>query len=192
MKRIIFTNLTAQKIYDDYFARVTRCISILSAADQQELLMELNSHVYEATHRGTLGSEVDVLVDVLDKLGAPEVALQPAVAYKKVQQAGRSFNPKHILQALYLNITNGIGFFVIGFIYLLILAFGLLAIIKVVSPAHTGLFMHNGHWFVFGYTSDLPSNLVELLGNWFIAVVIALMGVFYFLNTLLFRLLKKR
>ena len=192
MKRIIFTNPTAQKIYDDYFARVSRGISILPATDQRELLMELNSHVYEATHRGITGNEVDILVDVLDQLGAPEMVLQPAVAYKKVQQAGRSFNPKHILQALYLNIANGAGFFVIGIIYLLILAFGSLAIIKLISPIHTGLFLQNGRLFVFGYTSNLPEGLTELLGNWFIAVVILLMGVFYFLNTLLFRLLKKR
>ena len=73
MKRIIFTNPTAQKLYDDYFARVTRCVSILSPADQQELLMELNSHVYEATHRGIAGNEVDILVDALDKLDYPVV-----------------------------------------------------------------------------------------------------------------------
>jgi len=192
MKRIIFTNPTAQKIYDDYFARVTRCVRILSPDDQQELLMELNRHVYEATHRGIAGSEVDILVDTLDKLGAPEVVLQPAVAYKKVQQAGRSFNPKHILQALYLNIANGAGFFVIGIIYLLTLAFGSLAVIKLVSPTHTGFFLQNGHWFAFGYTSDLPNGLIELLGNWFIPVVILIMGIFYFLNTLMFRLLKKK
>lgn len=192
MKRIIFTNPTAQKMYDNYFARVSRCIKILSATDQQELLMELNSHVYEATHRGIAGSEVEILVDALEQLGAPEMVLQPTVAYKKVQQAGRSFNPKHILQALYLNIANGAGFFVIGMIYLLILAFGSLAIIKLISPSHTGLFLQNGHLFAFGYTSNLPDGFTELLGNWFIAVVIGLMSVFYFLNTLLFRLLKKR
>ena len=192
MKRIIFANPAAQKMFDDYFARVTRCVNILSATDQQELLMELNSHVYEATHRGITGNEVDILVDVLDKLGAPEMVLQPTVAYKKVQQAGRSFKPKHILQALYLNIANGAGFFIIGIIYLVILAFGSLAIIKLISPGHTGLFLQNGRLFVLGYTSNLPDGLTELLGNWFIAVVILLMGVFYFLNTLLFRLLKKR
>jgi hypothetical protein len=192
MKRIIFTNPTAQKIYDDYFTRVNRCISILAAADQRELLMELNSHVYEATHKGLAGNEVDILVDALEKLGAPEVVLQPAVAYKKVQQAGSSFNPWHILQALYLNISNGAGFFIMAIIYLVTLAFGSLAVIKVISPTHTGLFLKDGHWFAFGYISNLPSGLTELLGNWFIVTVLVLMGIFYFLNTLLFRLLKRK
>jgi hypothetical protein len=192
MKRIVFINPTAQKIYDDYFARVSRCISILNDDDQLEVLMELNSHIYEATHMAPPAIEVDTLVNTLEKLGAPEVVLQPAVAYKKIQQAGRSFNPVHIFQALYLNISNGVGFLVMGVIYLLTFAFGSLAVIKVISPVHTGLFLKGGQFFAFGYTHDLPPGLIELLGDWFIVAVLVLMGIFYFLNTLLFRLLKKK
>lgn len=190
MKRIIFNNPTAQRIYDDYISRVNRCVSILSADDQRELLMEFNSHIYEATHNAAPENEVDILMDTLDKLGAPEVVLQPTVAHKKVQQAVRSFNPKHVVEAIYLNIFNGVGYFIWGLIYLLVLAFGSLAIIKLIAPEHTGFFLKDGHYFVFGYTSDLPSGATEVLGNWFIITVIALMSIFYFLNTLLFRLLK--
>ena len=191
MKRIIFTNPTAQKIYDDYFTRVNRCIGILAAADQQELLMEFNSHVYEATYAAPPDKEIEILVDALDKLGAPEVVLQPVVAYKKVQQATRSFNPRHVLQALYLNIFNGVGYFFIGIVYLLIACFGLLAVVKMIAPAHTGLFV-GGHVFALGYTSHLSGGVAELLGNWFIATVITLMGISYYLNTLLFRVLKRK
>lgn len=72
--------------------------------------MELNSHIYEATHSDTPSTEVEVLVDTIEKLGPPEETLQPVVAHKKNQQALRSFNPGHIIQALYLNISNGIGY----------------------------------------------------------------------------------
>ncbi len=190
MKRIIFNNPTAQRIYDDYIARVNRCIGILSTEDQRELLMEFNSHIYEATHNTPPENEVEVLMDTLDKLGAPEVVLQPAVAHKKVVQATRSFNPKHVVEAIYLNIFNGVGYFIWGLIYLLILAFGSLAIIKLIAPEHTGFFLNGGHYFVFGYTSNLPAGATEVLGDWFIVAVFALMCIFYFLNTLLFRLLK--
>jgi hypothetical protein len=190
MKRIIFTNPTAQKIYGDYFKRVSRCINILSEDDQREMLMEINSHVYEATHTALPENEIDVLMDTFEKLGAPEEVLQPLVAYKKIQQATRSFNPKHIIQALYLNIFNGIGYFILAMVYLLILALGSLIVIKLISPSHTGLFVKDDHFFVFGYTTNLPAGVNELLGNWFIITVIVLMTLFYFLNTLLFRLLK--
>jgi uncharacterized membrane protein len=156
------------------------------------MLMELNSHVYEATHTAPPENEVDVLMDVLEKLGAPEEVLQPVVAHKKAQQAGRSFNPRHIIQALYLNISNGVGYIIFAIIYVLIVIFGLLIAIKLISPTHTGLFIKDGHFFAFGYTTILPDRVTELLGNWFIITVIALMGAFYFLNTLLFRLLKGR
>jgi hypothetical protein len=190
MKRIIFTNPTAQKIYDDYFNRVNRCVSILSANDQLEMMMELNSHIYEATNAASPANEVEVLVDTLEKLGAPEDVLQPVIAHKKVREATRSFNPKHIVQALYLNISNGAGYFVFAVVYLLIIAFGILIVLKLVSPTHTGLFIKDDHFVAFGFKTDLPSGVTELLGNWFIATVIVLMGAFYFLNTLLFRLLK--
>jgi len=191
MKRIIFTSTTAQKIYDDYFARVNRCIGILAANDQQEVLMELNSHIYEATHTVHPDNEIEILVDVLEKLGAPEVVLQPVVAQKKVRQATRSFNPKHVLQALYLNIFNGVGYFIFAIIYLFILCFGFLAIVKMIAPRHTGLFIGGEHLFAMGYFTHRPSGSFELLGDWFIATVILLMGIFYYFNTLLLRLLKR-
>ncbi len=191
MKRIIFKNQTAQRIYDDYFKRVNRCIKILSAEDQLELQMELNSHVYEATHAALPENEIDTLMNVLEKLGPPEVTLQPSVAYKKAQQAGRSFNPKHILQALYLNTFRGIGYFIIALIYLFIIASGSLIVLKIVSPERTGFFVGNGRFFM-GYNTHPVTGLTEVLGNWFIITVIILMILFYFLNTLLFRLLKRK
>src|SRR5260370_13815882 len=156
MKRIIFTKPTAQKIYDDYFKRVSRCIGILSADDQREILMELNSHVYEATHTALTENEIDVLVDALEKLGAPEEVMQPAISYKKAKQATRTFNPKHILQALYLNIFNGVGYFIMALVYLFIIAFGSLIVLKLIYPSHTGLFVGAGHFFA-GYTTRLPA-----------------------------------
>ena len=191
MKRIIFTNPTAQKIYDDYFKRVSRCINILSATDQQDVLMELNSHVYEATRAATPQNELDILVDALDKLGMPEEVLQPIVAAKKKRQAGRTFNPWHIFQALVLNIGNGFGYVALSLIYLFIFAFGALVLMKIIFPSHTGLFIIDGHFVQFGYNAHVPPNTIELLGNQFIPVAISLTIGAYFLNTLLFRWLKR-
>ncbi|TWJ01434.1 putative membrane protein [Mucilaginibacter frigoritolerans] len=192
MKKLNFTTPTAQKIYDDYFNRVTRCTRTLPLNDQLEIMMEVNSHIYEATQNTTPQTEVEVLVNALQNFGAPEEVLQPLVADKKVKQATRTFNPRHIIQALYLNISNGIGFVLVAILYLSITAFGILIIAKLIYPNHTGLFIGNGHLFAFGFISDLPNNAAELLGNWFIPVVAILIVIFYFLNTLLFRLLKRK
>lgn len=191
MKRIIFTNTSAQKIYDDYLKRAERVTSILAPADQLEIMMEINSHIYEATHGVLANHEVEQLLDTLEKLGAPEEVLQPLVANKKVVQATKSFRPRHIMQALYLNINNGAGFIIFGVIYLLIIMLGILIPLKLIYPEKTGLFIRNDHFFGFGYVTELKPGLTELLGNWFILVIVFLMGAFYFLNTLLFRLLRK-
>ncbi len=191
MRRIIFTAPAAQKIYDDYIKRVNRCIRLLSADDQRDTLMEINSHIYEATNTAPAENEVEILVDTLEKLGAPEEVLQPLVAYKKAQQATRTFNPVHIMQAMRLNIANGAAYSILVLFYLLSVSFCILIILKIIYPSHTGLFIKNDKFFAFGFTTELPGGLHELLGQLFIPVVILLMGIFYFLNTLLFRLLKK-
>ena len=192
MKRINFTNATAQKIYDDYFTRVRRCIKILSADDQLEISMELNSHVYEAIQGGAVQDEIEVLVDTLEKLGPPEEVLRPLIAEKKVAQAGRSFNPKHIVQALFLNMNRGAAYILIALVYLLIISFGSLIVFKLIFPSNTGLFVKDEHFYAFGHTTIIPPGASELLGNSFIFIVILLMGLFYFINTLLFRLMKRK
>jgi hypothetical protein len=164
---------------------------MLSEDDQRELLMELNSHIYEATHTAAPQNEVEILVDTIEKLGPPEETLQPVVAHKKTQQAIRTFNPGHVTQALYLNISNGIGYVILSCIYLLITAMGILVVLKLIYPSHTGLFTYNGHFLAFGFTTVLRAGNSELLGPWFIPAVFAIMVVLYFLNTFLFRLLKK-
>ena len=50
----------------------------------------------------------------------------------------------------------------------------------------------DGHFFGFGFMAGFPSGTTELLGNWFIPVVGGSMVVFYFLITLLLRLLKRK
>nr|WP_315423048.1 hypothetical protein [uncultured Pedobacter sp.] len=192
MKEQTFNNQTAQKIYDDYFKRVRRCIAILSEDDQRELTMELKSHVYEATCNSTLEKEIDILMDVLNKLGMPEEVLQPMVADKKIRQATRTFNPRHILQALTLNITNGAGYVVLAAIYLLISTFGLLIFLKFIHPSDTGLFVSNGRFIGFGFILDRPAGNREVLGNMFVPIVIMIMIIAYLLNTLLLRLLRRK
>jgi len=192
MKKLSFTTSTAQKIYDDYLNRVSRCTRTLPEDDQREIMMEVNSHIYEATLAATPQTEVEVLVNALQSFGAPEDVLQPLVADKKVKQATRTFNPRHIIQALYLNISNGIGFVLFAVVYLFIAALGILIILKLIYPEHTGLFFKKDHFCFLGFTTELPGGLTELLGNWFIPVVAVLMIILYFLNTLLFRLLKRK
>ena len=71
MKQLEFKQQAAQRIYEDYIKRINRSIASLSKADQHDIQLEFNSHIYEAMQGSTLESEIDSLLDVTQKLGAP-------------------------------------------------------------------------------------------------------------------------
>lgn len=100
MKRIEFTDERAMSIYTDYMVRVERMTKILPKEDQNEILMELNSHIYEAVLQdSSKDTELNKLVDVITRLGAPEKTLAQLVADKKMNQALHTFNPVHLIKA---------------------------------------------------------------------------------------------
>lgn len=195
MKTIQFTHKTAQKIYDDYISRIKRTIAPLSKSDSNEILMELNSHIYEGMAHKTEVNEIDHLVDIIEKLGAPEEILKPLVAQKKLEQATKTFNPAHIFRALVLNISNGIAYVFFALLYLMLFGFVLLIIEKIKNPDHVGLFFKNGDFHLLG-TRNPESleklGLTEVLGNWFIPAALLSIAILYISITLLLRLKRKK
>ena len=189
MKTIEFKSSAAQKIYIDYIYRAKKTISILSESDKIEMLMEINSHIYEATSANQSSEEIDNLLSVIEDLGSPEEFLVPIVAEKKKLQAQNSFNPKHVWQALRLNISNGFFYSLLALAYLFLSVFVFLSITKLIAPEKTGLFYINGQFKSFGFVSN-TENMTEVLGYWFLPLAILVAFVLYILITLLFRLKK--
>ena len=186
MKQLEFKQKAAQRIYDDYIKRTNRSISTLSKADQQDILLEFNSHIYESMQGSSLESEIDSLLDVLQKLGAPEEVLPQLVADKKMDQATRTFNPAHIFKALALNISNGISYTIFIILYL-ILGIGVFSIgAKIFYPDKVGFYLHDKGWSIgIGENSG-----TEVLGNWYIPVMLGAMLVLYIFITLMLRLIR--
>jgi len=191
MNKINFISGSAQRIYDDYMRRVGKCIALLGEADKTELVMELNSHIYEAMLKGANGNEVDCLLDVIAGLGVPEEFLKPLVAGKKLDQAVRSFNPKHIFQAISLNLRSGFIYTFFGLLYLFLVSFILLIAAKIIFPANTGLFFNGSSFRAFGFMTD-TDGLTEVLGYWLIPLSIITALFCYTCITLLLRLKRKR
>jgi len=187
MKQLEFKQEAAQRIYDDYIKRINRSIVALSKADQQDIQLEFNSHIYESMQGSTKESEIDSLLDVLQKLGAPEEVLLQLVADKKLDQATRTFNPLHIFKALALNISNGVSYIIFVILYL-ILGVGVFSIgAKIFYPDKVGFYVHEKGWSVgIGENSG-----TEVLGNWFIPVMLGAVLVLYILITLMLRLIRK-
>ena len=148
MKQLEFKQEAAQRIYDDYIKRINRTVATLSNVDQQDIQLEFNSHIYESMQGSNKESEIDSLLDVLQKLGAPEEVLTQLVADKKLEQATKTFNPAHIFKALALNISNGISYTIFAILYL-ILGIGVFSIgAKIFYPDKVGFYVYEKGWSI--------------------------------------------
>ena len=194
LTEIPFKENASKRVYESYMKRVKKTIKPLYAKDQKEILLEINSHIYEGLQHKKAESEIDALLDILDKLGPPEEVLRPLVADKKMEQATTTFNPLHIFKALALNITNGISYVFFFILYLCLFGFVFLIYAKITNSEGVGLFINNGQFQALGklnpeYLQD--SGYTEVLGNWFIPVMLLSILVFYLLITLLLKFKRK-
>lgn len=192
IESIKFNQEASKRVYDDYMKRVKKATYPLSKENQDDIYMEFNSHIFEAIQQKGRTNEIDTLLDILEKLGAPEEVLKPLVADKKLEQATTTFNPIHIFKALVLNFTNGISYIIFFILYLLLFGFVFLIFAKIIHPTDVGLFYKDTSFMVLGLTHDAQqSGLTEVLGNWFIPVMLLAIVLFYILITIVLKLKKR-
>ena len=194
MKAIPFDNRSAQRVYEDYMQRCRRSTAILSATDREDVLLEINSHIYEYLSDNAASDQMENLLNVLERLGAPEETLKEVVAAKKIAQATRTLNPKHLIQALALNLTKGVFYVIATFLFVSEICFPVLIFLKLKNPDRAGFFIDNNGRFLYGYlhqgitlginfgfSTIIPER--EILGMWFIPVT-AVLWVLFFMGTL--------
>lgn len=192
-KEIAFSDQNASRIYKDYISRVQLSTKILSPENREEILMEINSHIYESFN-GTIDGQNDVekLLNILEKIGKPEVFLKELVAEKKLEESTKSFNPISIFKALILNLGNGFSYILFFILYLSLFSFVFLIFAKLFDSKNIGLFYKANEFFILGKLSLANENhqQYEHLGNWFIPAMIIITVIFYFILTLLLKLKK--
>lgn len=188
MKSIEFENKNASQIYHDYIQRIKRTTKVLSEKDREDILMELNSYIYEYMQENKENDETTNLLKIIKRIGAPEDILPPVIADKIMDQATRTFHPKHVLKALSLNISNGLSYIVFSILYLFLGCFVFLAAAKVFFPSNVGVFRGEGHIYIGLFSNSTIEGTQDLLGYWFIPVVLILSVCLYFLITLLMKI----
>lgn len=191
-KKIQFENTDAQKKYENYLRQIQLATKKLNKEDQNDILMELNSHIFESiSNTKDEHNELQNLINIIDKIGNPNEVLKPLIAEKKLDQATRTFNPIHIFQALLLNFSYGIIYFVFSILYLFLFSFVVLIFGKIFFPNNVGFYYKKGEIFQYGgFIDNYRLQNYEVLGNWFIPVTVILGILFYFLITLLLKLKK--
>lgn len=190
MKLIPFNNSAAQRVYNDYINRCRKCLKGLPEADTEECLLEINSHIYEYLDANKATDEMDNLLNILDRLGAPEETLKEFVAAKKINQAVKTFNPLIVMQALYLNIRNGVLYIFISLLFIIFISFPFLIVLKLIYPKTVGCFIGE-HSFYFGFIGQ-QQEATEVLGNWFIPAAIGIAAVLYLFIIGILKLLKQK
>lgn len=191
-KKIQFRSAEAQKIYENYLKQIQSVTKKLSNEDQNDILMELNSHIFESISKiHNEENEVKILLDTLDKIGIPSEILKPLIAERKLNQATKTLNPIHIFQALILNFSYGIIYFIFFILYLFLFSFVVLIFAKMFYPNNVGFYYKKGEIFQYGGFLEVKNiQQYEILGIWFIPVTILLGVLFYFLISLLLKLKK--
>lgn len=189
MKAIEFKTPASQRVYSNYINRCKRVVHILSKTDQEECLMEVNSYIYEyiTDHRE---DEMTALLNILDRLGDPEITLKEVVASKKIDQAIKTFNIKYLLQALFLNLRNGIAYILLSIMTIMLVTFPILIVMEMIKPAITGIWV-GPHSFFFGVAVK-QEGLREIAGNYFIPIAIVCCVLLYFLIIYILKVIRKK
>ncbi len=189
---IKFKREASARVYTDYMKRVSRMTRPLSKHHQDDIYMEINSHIYEGMMQRKDAVEIDALLDVLDRLGSPEEVLKPLVAEKKMEQATTTYNPVHIIKALILNFSNGFVYVLFSILYLFLSAFLFLIGAKLICPEKVGLFYKDSsHWTLGIIAETGRENYTELLGNWFIPAMILSAVISYFIITFMMKIKRR-
>jgi hypothetical protein len=189
MKPIAFATDTAGTIYTEYMRRCEKALVLLSPADREDVLMEINSHIYEHMQQKKGSSEAESLLAVLEGLGEPAGALKEIVAVRKIDQALKTFRLRHLLQALLLNLQNGVVYVILSLFTLVLACFPILIVLKILFPADTGYFVGNGR-HDFGFIRGEKGE--EVLGFWFIPLMVAACALLYFAIILVLKLVRKK
>lgn len=185
-KKIEFEDKNAQRVYDNFIKNLRNILKPILDEDRQEVLMEFNSHIYERIQNNKSKSELNELLNAIDKLGSPEEILKPLIADKLMEKATKSFNPIHIFKALLLNIANGVSYIIFSLLYLSLGTFVFLIFAKLFN-SNVGLYFQEGKFQVLGLVIE-TSDYQEVLGYWFIPVMILATVILYFIITLLLKL----
>lgn len=106
-----FSGPVAQ-IVDNYLERLKKGLKGIPAKDQEELVKEINSHIYESFHSDPTPDEVARILRVLDKLGEPAAVIAARMPEAMVTLGKKRKLPFLILAGLliaFFGVPIGLG-----------------------------------------------------------------------------------
>jgi len=167
-----------------YLARLLSALNGMTVSERADIVEEIRAHVLERAETSAL-----TITETLERLGPADELARDYCRGALIRKASTRFSPWLILRAAYAwakTGSQGFGVFLAALLgYSLGGGFVLVALIKPIFPAETGLWMGDG-FFNLGFRTTLPPGR-ELLGIWLIPVCLVLGGLILALTTLAMR-----
>jgi len=171
---------------EDYIRRLDWALRDLPSEDRRNIKAEINSHLAERAAQGSFALDAAVLA-----LGPPDRFARAFVENYELSGAVNRASPTNLLLVMLLHASRSVAAFLIGFaaliFYLFSLAFALMAVLKIITPAHVGAWINDGAVEFGAHYGGPPPGGAELLGYWVIPLAVLLALACYILGTLLLR-----
>lgn len=185
----------AQKVLEQYLRKLDGAVRRLPASMQKDIRDEISIHILDSMHASKRETELDRVLEALERLGDPEKYMKPMIADYEVEFATSTFKPNHVFLAMMDNIGAGVErtlrYSIFFLLYLTLFSFVFLFLAKILFSHNTGLFFQNGEFYSFGFIST-PDEYSEQLGVWLFPLSVVGFSIDYLLITLLMKFTRKR
>ena len=185
MNTIKFMDAGAQEIYDSYLKKVFHVMAGMDASFKDNMLMEINSHIYEGINQLEEGTELEKLKLLLQGLGEPRDYLK-AMVVANASRKGLLYQFRPFYKGFFRVSTYSFKYVSFFAVYLLLFLMAFVFVAKIFVPSQTGLFFKGNEPVAFGFVRDI-GHTREVLQGWFFPVI---MGLWLLLYLLLGELLK--
>lgn len=193
----LFRDKVARKIWERYFRQVEKHTRALASDQKKEIGLEIQDHLFEGFKAEKGENEAERLLNAIEKIGEPEEFLRPMMADYLLSRASRTMNPRTVIKGLYYNLFGGLKKSLVSLLYgvgyLLVIMFGLMALLKVFFPGNVGLIAHESGSMSFGILFDSGPKLgiifdgtplkEELLGFWIVPISLLIGTLLYLVLT---------
>jgi len=95
---------SAEKIINNYLYRLKSHLKGLPEKDQEELVKEIHSHIYESYTNNPKEDEIERIFEVLDKLGEPAEVVSSRMSESIVTMGKKRRRPLYILAGVLIGI----------------------------------------------------------------------------------------
>ena len=159
------------KQINTYLSSLRTHLGPMTLSERDEIVREITAHIRDSAEENGVSVET-----ILARLGSAE---ELAAQYRDgvlIRQASRSISPVTLMRGALRLATKGVSgvlvFFVGMFGYIMGGGMVLSGMIKPIFPAHTGMWLRDGHMIAFGTQFPRVPPAQEVLGMWYIPLML--------------------